>query len=33
MHDAVTSGQWIDAGSTVRVIQSGLTIEVEECPS
>ncbi len=33
LHDAVTSGQWIDAGSTVRVIQSGLTIEVEECPS
>ena len=29
--DATTSGQWIAKGATVRIIQVGLTIEVEEC--
>ncbi len=28
--DATTSGQWITEGATVRIIQVGLTIEVEE---
>jgi membrane-bound ClpP family serine protease len=28
--DATTSGQWITKGATVRIIQVGLTIEVEE---
>ena len=28
--DATTSGQWITEGTTVRIIQLGLTIEVEE---
>ncbi len=28
--DATTSGQWITEGTTVRIIQVGLTIEVEE---
>jgi len=30
--DATTSGQWITEGATVRIIQVGLTVEVEEIP-
>ena len=30
IHDAVSSGQWIQCGASIKVVQSGMTIEVEE---
>ncbi|MDP7004618.1 MAG: hypothetical protein QF718_00190 [Phycisphaerales bacterium] len=30
VYDANTSGQWISEGTTIRIIRTGLTIEVEE---
>ena len=30
VYDATTSGQWISEGATIRIIRTGLTIEVEE---
>ena len=30
IHDAVSSGQWIQRGAVIRVVQSGMTVEVEE---
>ena len=33
IYDATTSGSWIQQGSKVRIMQSGMTIEVEELES
>ena len=30
IHDAVSSGQWIERGASIRIVQSGMTVEVEE---
>ena len=30
IHDAVSSGQWIRRGAAIRIVHSGMTIEVEE---
>ena len=30
IYDATTTGQWISEGATVRIMHTGMTIEVEE---